>query len=137
MNYARAFAAGFLSVLIFHQGVFALLHLLGAIPLAPYSLAPTQPFGVPAVISAAFWGGVWGVVLWPVLAKAGGKAYWIRAGVLGAVALTAVALLVVFPMKGRGFAGATDPKFWTLGLILNGAWGLGLAWLVRVLKRWI
>jgi hypothetical protein len=136
MNYARAFAAGFLAVLIFHQGVWAVLHLAGALPMAPYAMAPTQPLGVPQVLSSAFWGGVWGVALWPLLAGAGGKAYWIRATVLGALGPTLVALLVVFPLKGRPFAAGWDPKIWTLGLMLNGAWGFGLAWLVRILKRW-
>ena len=34
----------------------------------PFSMAPTAPVHVPAVISLAFWGGVWGTALW-VLVK--------------------------------------------------------------------
>src|SRR3712207_8500337 len=55
------FLAGFLSVLIFQSGLVAVLHAAGAVPSAPWSLAPVPPFGVPRSLSAAFWGGLWGV----------------------------------------------------------------------------
>ena len=57
------FVAGFVSVLVFHQGAAGLLHALGLTPRAPYSLQPTQPLGVPVLISISFWGGVWGALL--------------------------------------------------------------------------
>ena len=47
MPYAKAFAAGFLSTLIFHQGLLGLLFLAGVTPRAPFNLAPTAPLGVP------------------------------------------------------------------------------------------
>src|SRR6266542_231826 len=59
---ATAFIAGALAVPIFHQLLFLLFYLLGVIPVAPFSLEPTVPFGVPEVISSSFWGGVWGIV---------------------------------------------------------------------------
>ena len=58
MRVLKAFVAGFVSVLVFHPGVLALLHVAGLIPRGPYALAPVPPLGVPQVISAAFWGGV-------------------------------------------------------------------------------
>lgn len=57
------FVSGAIAVLLFHQGAFALLHALGLVPRAPYSLAATAPLGIPLVWSLAFWGGVWGVAL--------------------------------------------------------------------------
>jgi hypothetical protein len=57
-----AFMAGVLAVPIFNQLFFLLLYLVGVIPIAPFSLEPTVPFGVPEVISSSFWGGVWGIV---------------------------------------------------------------------------
>ena len=54
------FLAGFVSVLVFHQGAAGLLHALGLTPRAPYSFQPTQPLGVPVLLSISFWGGVWG-----------------------------------------------------------------------------
>ena len=133
MNYARAFAAGFVSTLVFHQLVILAFHLLGVFPRAPWDFTPVPPLGVPAVLSLAFWGGVWGIVLWPLLRGISGTAYWVRAIVLGAIGPTLVAFLVVVPLKGRGII--TDPKLWVGGLIVNGAWGYGLALLLRLLKR--
>lgn len=135
IQYLRAFAAGFVSTLVFHQGVILVFHLLGAFPRAPWSLAPTAPFGVPSVISLSFWAGVWGIVLWPALRGAAGAAYWIRAIVLGAIGPSAVALFIVFPLKGGAFAAGWEPKVIIGALIVNGVWGFGLALLLRWMKR--
>ncbi len=131
MTHVKAFIAGCISTLVFHQGVIALLYVLGAFPRAPFSTAPTQPFGVPQVISLAFFGGLWGVALWPLIRRADGVQHWLRALILGAVAPTAVAFLVVFPLKGL----AVDPKLIVGGLIVNGVWGLGLALIMRGLEK--
>lgn len=53
MTRVKAFIAGFISTLVFHQGVIALFYVLGAFPRAPFSMAATHPFGVPQVISLA------------------------------------------------------------------------------------
>lgn len=136
MPYVRAFVAGFLSTLIFHQALFGLLYVAGVLPVPPYSLEPRAPFGVPMVLSLAFWGGVWGIPIWYLMRHATGKAYWIRAVVFGAVGPTAVALLFVFPLKNDwSFTRATQPASWVIGFLLNGAWGFGLALLMRGLRR--
>ena len=57
-----SFFAGVLATLIFNQLTLALLWWAGIAPFAPFSMAATQPFGVPAVISLAFCGGVWGII---------------------------------------------------------------------------
>ena len=135
MHYVRAFVAGFLSTLIFHQGAIALLHVLDVLPIAPWNLAAVPPLGVPYVLSLAFWGGVWGIPIWYLMRHATGSAYWVRAMVFGAIGPTVVALLIVYPLKDRPFAAGWDMKIWVLGLILNAAWGLGLALFMRGLKR--
>ena len=135
MPLLKAFFAGFLSTLIFHQGVLALFWLSGAFPRAPFDMSPVPPIGVPAVVSLAFWGGVWGIAIWPLLRHAAGAAYWLRALLIGAVGPSAVALFVVFPLKGMGVAGGWDPKIIVGALILNGAWGLGVALLMSWMSR--
>jgi hypothetical protein len=135
MDFVKAFIAGFLSTLVFHQGVLTLFYLTGAFPRAPYDLTAVPPLGIPAVISLAFWGGVWGAAIWPLLKHATGAAYWLRALVIGAIGPSAVALFVVFPLKGMPIAGGWDPKLIVGALILNGAWGLGLALLMRFMHR--
>ena len=126
MRLFAAFVAGFLATLIFHQGAIALLHSAGAIPVAAYPVEPTWPFGVPQVISLAFWGGVWGLVLWAIIRNARGLKYWGLCLAVGAVGPTAVAMLVVFPLKGI----PVDAVKAVAGLILNGIWGLGTGILI-------
>ena len=135
MPYVRAFVAGFLSTLIFHQGVIYLFYAMGVFSRAPWNMDGVPPLGVPAVISLAFWGGVWGIPIWYLMRHATGTAYWVRALVFGAIGPSAVALFIVFPLKGMAFAGGWDPKLIVGALIVNGVWGLGLALLMRALKR--
>jgi hypothetical protein len=135
MNSVKAFIAGFVSTLVFHQGVLALFYLAGAFPRAPYYLGGVPPLGIPAVISLAFWGGVWGVAIWPLLKDAAGAAYWGRAVVIGAIGPSAIALFLVFPLKSMPIAGGWDPKIIIGALILNGAWGFGMALLLRLMHR--
>jgi len=87
------------------------------------------------VISLAFWGGVWGVTIWQLLRNAAGRAYWFRALLIGAVLPSAVALFIVFPLKAMPMAGGWDPRVIIGALILNGAWGLGVALFIRLLAR--
>jgi hypothetical protein len=119
------FAAGFVSVLVFHQGVAALLHALELTPRAPYSLQPTQPLGVPVITSIAFWGGVWGALLAATLARLDGARLVAAATIFGAIFPTLVAWFVVAPLKGNPAAGGFVPAAMLIGPIVNGAWGLG------------
>lgn len=130
MPYVRAFVAGFLATLIFHQGVLALMHASGMVPAPPFPMQPTWPFDVPKVISLAFWGGVWGVILWLLIGRRRLLAQPLLALAIGAIAPTAVALLVVFPLQGREVTAAMVP----IGLANNAAWGLG-TWLIVVALR--
>lgn len=116
-----AFAAGFLSTLFFHQGLVGVLYVAGVFPRAPFNFEPTAPFGVPAVISTAFFGGLWAMALTPLIRRRGLKA----AVIAGAIGPTALALGVVFPLKGLPF----NPLAIPLGLVINGCWGLGV-WLI-------
>ena len=119
------FLSGALSVLIFHQGAFALLHFLGLTPRPPYPMAATAPFGLPAIWSLAFWGGVWGVVLAASLARVRGAAFILWAALFGAVLPTLAAWLVVAPLKGQPLAAGLHPAAMAIGPIVNAAWGLG------------
>ena len=127
------FVAGFVAVLVFHQGTaFLLYHVGNDIPAvvsalgrttAPFNMAPTKPLGVPVVFSQAFWGGVWGVVVTLILVKVRPPAI-LFATVFGAVVLTAVAVTLVPTLKGLPTWNGAIP--WR-GPLYNGAWGFGLA----------
>lgn len=132
MRYLKAFLAGFAATLIFHQGLIALLNSAGLIPRVPYSLAPTAPFGVPQVLSLAFWGGLWGIPLWMSVRRKKGVNHWLTALAFGAVLPSLVAWFVVAPLKGLPLAGGWKPSALLLGLLLNGAWGIGVAILMKL-----
>jgi hypothetical protein len=131
----KAFAAGFAATLIFHQGLLAVLHLAGLAPFAPWNFTPVPPLGIPAVISLAFWGGLWGIVLWWLIRNATAARYWLRALLIGALAPSLIAWFVVMPLKGMGPAGGFDPRIIMGALLLNGAWGLGVAACMRLWPR--
>ncbi len=130
--HVKAFVAGFVSTLLFHQGLLQLLYVGGAFPRAAWSLTPVPPLGVPAVISLAFWGGLWGVVLWLIVRKHVGARRWGWAALWGALLPSAVALFLVMPLKGMQVAGGFDPKLIVGALLLNAVWGLGVVLLMRL-----
>jgi hypothetical protein len=119
------FVAGFVSVIVFHQGAAALLHALELTPRAPFSFQPTRPFGLPQLWSIAFWGGVWGVILAAALARLDGARLIVAATIFGSVLPTLVAWFVVAPLKGQPMAAGFVPAAMLIGPIVNGAWGLG------------
>lgn len=128
------FVAGFLATLLFHQGLWYVFNQIGLIPpdRLAWPLEPIPPYGVPSVISKAFWGGLWGAALAVVLGQLTGAAYWASWIVVGAFALTLVAFFVVAPLKGEAIP-ALWPRF-VAGLALNGAWGFGTALILRLLS---
>jgi len=126
--------AGFCATIFFHQPALWLLHVAGMTPRTPYNMAPAPPLGIPSVISLAFWGGVWGIIMIPAIARIKNEgAYWIAAIVFGAVLPTLVAAFVVAPLKHMPIPHSLSML--VLGLIVNGAWGLGTALLFRFLAR--
>ncbi|HEX3107505.1 MAG TPA: hypothetical protein VHU41_00320 [Thermoanaerobaculia bacterium] len=128
------FLAGFLATLIFHQPALWLLHIAGITTRTPYTMTGVPPFGVPAVISLAFWGGVWGLILIPSIAKIRNEgAYFLAAIVFGAIFPTLVAAYVVAPIKHMTMPHTASNVI--LGLTVNGAWGLGTALFFRLFAR--
>lgn len=122
-----AFIAGFLATLIFHQIALAILHAAGMTPRAAWPMNGVPPFGVPAVISLAFWGGVWGAIMIPAIDRYRRGAYYLAAAIFGAILPTLVAIFVVAPLKHMTRPAGGALKAITLGLIVNAAWGLGTA----------
>lgn len=127
------FAAGAAGVLTTHQAAVWAFHRAGLTPWEAYSLAPTRPFGVPAVASAAFWGGVWWAVLSPLVERAGTRrACWTRAALLGAVPPTALGAVIVAagrPLPRGGSFGSAGLA--AASLAINALWGLTATALLR------
>jgi hypothetical protein len=134
IDFGKAFVAGFISTLVFHQGLFTLLYLAGIVARVPYDFRAVPPLAIPAVISLAFWGGAWGVAIWPFLKNVDGPTYWIRALIISAIASGSVTLFIVSPLKGMPPMGDWNPRVFISTLMLNGIWGFGMALLMRLMS---
>lgn len=132
MSLLKSFIAGFLGTIFFQQPTLFLCKLAGLTTRGPYNMQTVPPFGVPSVISLAFWGGVWGIVLWLVLRGRKASTYWTIALLFGAIAPTLVAAFVVMPLKGMARPGGW--QFAVVGLLVNAAWGLGTALFLRLFR---
>ena len=136
LRFLSSFIAGFISVLLFHQPVLALLYSTGFIPFSPYPMVPTHPFGIPQIWSSAFWGGVWGVALSILIFRTRrGLRYWLTISLCSAVTVTAVFLFIVLPLRGQPIAGGWQLNLIVTGLMVNGAWGVGTALLLQWLSN--
>jgi len=131
-----SFAAGFLATLIFHQLALWVLWSAGFAPFAPFQLAETRPFGLPAVISLSFWGGIWGILFSFVESQfPSGRGYWVATFLFGAILPSLVALLLVLPLKGRPMGGGWGLPLLVTAFLINGAWGVGTALFLRLFSR--
>ncbi|MDD9194427.1 hypothetical protein PVK62_01095 [Aliivibrio sp. S3MY1] len=130
MNYLKQFLSGFLSTLIFHQGIVAIGYVLGIFPNVPYNIASTEPFGIPSIVSISLFGGGWGVIIWYFIKKFKGTTLWVLSFVLSGFLLTMFFSIIIAPFKGIDINIA---RFLT-GFILNGFWGIGNTLFVRLFK---
>jgi hypothetical protein len=128
-----AFVAGAIGVLVFHQLTWWLLYVVGIIPDFSYRLKPTAPLGVPQVLSQAFWGGLWGIVLALALPLRGRVNYWVFAMAFGLIAPTLVGWFIVPLIKGAPLIGGPPWIIQVVRPIPNIALGLGVARVLRLL----
>jgi hypothetical protein len=129
------FIAGFVTVLTFFQLALFLLYLIGAIANPPPNLAPTAPFGVPNLLSGAFFGGLWGILFALVEPRfPRGPAYWVAAILFGAIVLDLGLWFVVAPLKGYSVGFGFAPHDVLIALFLHSVWGLGMAILYKLAR---
>jgi hypothetical protein len=127
------FCAAVLSVLIFHQGMWALLYALGMMPRAPYPMAPlVAPFSIPLIINLCFWGGLYGALFGLALPRLPRAPMWLLGLGLGLVAAL-VGWFVVAPMKGQPMASGFDPARMLVSVLINGFWGIGVGVILPLL----
>ena len=125
---AAAFALGGFAVLVVHQPLVALLHVLGFTPITPYRLRATRPLGVPVFLSLTFWGGVWTILIaWILDRLPRGWVYYVTAVGLGALPPNLMTWFVIFPLKGLSPARAGASIGLFNALLVNGTWGLAFA----------
>ncbi len=137
-NLALHFACGFLAVLLFHQAAIFLLNISGIIPNGPYQTRPIPPFGVPAFLNQAFWGGVWGIVYALVRSRIPAALPVALAGFLfGIVGPTFFGWFVLAPLRGQPVAGGFQLSNMLRGIFINGSYGLGLALIAHAARSFV
>jgi hypothetical protein len=128
------FLAAVISVLLFHQGMWELLHLMRLMP-PPYPIDGVPPFGVPRIVNLCFWGGVWGAVFGLVLPRLpGSQPIWVHGLGLG-IAAALVGLFIVPAIKGLPIAGGWSSLAFMRSFLINGFWGIGVGVIFPVLMR--
>jgi hypothetical protein len=128
------FAAAAISVLTFHQGTWALLHLAGLMPAPPYPTRPVPPLGVPLIVNFCFWAGLYGAAFGLALPRLPRAPLWLLGLGLGLLAVL-VLWFVVAPLKGQPVAGGLVPARMLVTLLIHGAWGIGVGLVLRLLVR--
>ena len=120
------FAAGAISALTFHAFAWWVFYQIGQQALAPWPMRPNG-FGVPLMISLAFWAGLWGVVLALVAPRLAGRRPFWQLGLALSVAATLVQLFVVPMLRGAPVAAGWNAMAIIRAFIINGTWGIGVA----------
>lgn len=129
------FVAGALSVLIFHQAGFWFTNELGLTRAALYSLRPVPPLGVPAIVSSAFWGGLWGILGAFLLRNMKGVAALLGWILFAAVFVTLVNWFVVLPIKGLPTGGGFRLPGVAVVPLVYALWGLGMGVIAALMRR--
>jgi hypothetical protein len=85
------------------------------------------------MFSLAFWGGVWGI-LFALIDRSYPRnvGYWVTAFLFGAILPSALALLVVLPLKGLPMGGGWHLPLLVTVFVINGAWGVGTGCILRL-----
>ncbi|WP_428487917.1 hypothetical protein [Rhodopila sp.] len=128
------FIAAVISVLVFHQAMWELLHVFGQMP-AAYPTDGVPPLGVPRIIDLCFWGGVWGAAFGLVSSRLPlSSGLWV--GGLGLGLLAALVGLFIVPLiKGLPVAGGWSAMALVKSFLINGFWGIGVGLILPLLMR--
>ena len=128
------FSAAVISVLVFHQGMWGVLYLVGVMP-PPFPTWAVPSFGVPEIINLCFWGGMWGAVFGLILPwLPASPPMWVRGLGLG-VAASMVSLFIVPIIKDQPIAGWWSASAFLSTFMIVGCWGAGVGIILRLLMR--
>ena len=79
---------------------------------------------------------MWGILFAAIAPRLRRDAsYWLAALILGALVLPLVGWFVVAPLKGQPIAAGWVPSRMLLSVLINGAWGVGMAAIFAFLSR--
>jgi hypothetical protein len=130
------FIAGALGVLTLHQALLWVLHALQFAPWQAYRLDPTRPFGVPQLLSSAFWGGAWGMLIYRLaLSQVSRVQAWVTAIAAAAFLPTVAAAVLIALHRGASLGTTSKLQALAASIVINGAWGASILIVGDVLTR--
>lgn len=131
------FIAAALSVVAVHQTIVMILHQLGLLPVQPWSMQPTGPWGTPTLVNQMFWGGLWGVVYGLIGNRLPGREAWMRGVVFGLIVSVIGNFILVPLIKSQPLFMGGDIKKISLILLIHIGFGVGTALIFSLLKSLI
>jgi hypothetical protein len=137
-NALLGFVAGALAVLVFHQGMVLILHLMKQVPNFPWNMSTFRggPIPIPVIVNQMFWGGLWGIgfaVLGGLIPIAHNILRGVVYGLLSSF-LLGNGILVPF-FKKTPYFWNFDPTRMLISALIAGAFGAGIAVFYRLLTR--
>lgn len=124
--------AGIVTILGVHQPVILLLQRAGFVTWRAYSLDAVAPFGIPAIVSACLWGGLWTLGIARVGRGKRGASRQARAAIAGGVATTAVGAVLVAAGHGAPITGMSPVAAVVCSLLVNSVWAGSASWTAMV-----
>jgi hypothetical protein len=135
-NALVGFVAGVLAVASAHQIAVFVLGFAGLSEGVVYSFRPTAPLGVPRIISQMFWGGLWGILFAVLLGRRPRRWPVALTGFLfGIAGPTLFGWTVLALLRGEPMFAAGAPARLATGILINGAFGVGLAMIFDAVRR--
>jgi len=132
MHAVLGFIAGAASVLVFHQGAWALFYLGGLMP-PPYPTTPVPPWAVPQIVDFCFWGGLYGAAYGLATPRLP-MPVWLSGLLLGVIAAL-VFWFVVLPLNGQPIASGWAWQSMLVVLVIQVVWGIGVGLILSLLRR--
>ncbi len=146
-NLLLGFIAGAIAVVVVHQTIVLALVAAGLFPATaiPWNMKPYGPLGVPTIVNAMFWGGLWGALFGGIWHKLPGGALWLR-GLIYGLFITVVSNWTLLPLIRAHVFGVTnaqqialfsggDPKRMLGVVLLIGGFGIGLALIFNLIAK--
>lgn len=124
---AIGFVAAAVAVLIFHQGAMLLLRVVGGVDWQVWSMERVEPLGIPAIVNAMFWGGLWGSVFALVWRWLPGGALAARGAVFALIGPLLLGRWLLVPLiKDQALFAGFDGGRMLAQVVVQLAFGIGI-----------
>lgn len=129
----RAFIAGLIATLTFHQVAVSLVGGAVSLPVKAWNMAPNA-YGAPSVLALAFWAGIWGIALCAVIRSQRWTPALIWGAALGAVLPSLWSWTVLAALHARPLFAGGNLKSIGFALFVNAVWGVGTVLLFKAMQ---